>query len=148
MKKVLSLPLLIVGIGLIALGAYCYNAARDGQQLVKASLAERHITTPADASIPNATIDGAATAMSMSEWIDGTMDKLTDGRAYQEIPAYLMVDGTETNDLALAARDEFGQPKANPHPPDRLRGVHRPDRPRHEHHRHQGRRHGRAASAR
>jgi len=113
-KKVLSLPLLIVGIGLIALGAYCYNAARDGQQLVRSSLAERHITTPADASIPNATIDGAATAMAMSEWIDGTMDKLTDGRAYQEIPAYLMADGTETNDLSQAARDEFGQPKANP----------------------------------
>ena len=114
MKKVLSLPLLLVGIGLLALGAYCYDAARDGQRMVQASLAERDISTPADASIPNARIDGAATALSMTEWIDGTMEKVTGGREYQEIGAYLTAAGTETNDVAQAARDEYGIPKVNP----------------------------------
>jgi hypothetical protein len=113
-KKALSFPLLLVGVALVAIGAYSANQAIDGKAQIRDGLTAANVTTPGDASIPNARVDDAATARSMAQWIDGTMAKATDGRNWNQIGHYLTATGTDTDDVAQAAIGPNGQPTVNP----------------------------------
>lgn len=114
MKKALSFPLLLVGIALVAIGGYSMNQALDGKAQVRDGLTAANVTTPSDASIPNARVDDAATARSMAQWIDGTMAKATNGRNWNEVGHYLTAAGTDTDDVTQAAIGADGQPTVNP----------------------------------
>ena len=112
-KKALALPMLVVGVVLVAIGAYAFNAGRDGKDLVETQLVAKQVVTPADASIPNVVVHDADTALAMSAWVDSTISKATGGRSYDKIGAYLTAEGTETADVTKAAVVN-GVPQANP----------------------------------
>lgn len=114
MKKVLSVPMLLLGIALAVLGSFSVRAAFDGKQEIQDALSAKAITTPADASIPNAAVHDAATAQSYGDWITATMEKATGGRSFNEIGHYLTTTGTDTDDVTKAALGPDGAPVVNP----------------------------------
>jgi hypothetical protein len=113
-KKVLSLVLLVAGIGVMALGVHGVQVARDGRSAIGSALSAQHITTPADARIPNVEVHDAATAKAMADWVGDTMSKATGGRSFNQIGHYLTADGKDTDDVAQALIGADGQPTANP----------------------------------
>jgi hypothetical protein len=113
-KKVLSLILLVAGIGVMALGVHGVQLARDGRSDIGAALSAQHITTPADARIPNVEVHDAATARAMADWVSDTMAKATGGRSFNQIGHYLTADGKDTDDVTKAAMGADGKPMANP----------------------------------
>jgi hypothetical protein len=114
MKKALGIPMLLVGLLVATVGVYTINRALDGREMVRSALLEQNVTTPAQASIPNARVDDAATAQSMSDFIDEALEGPTGGRNYNEIGRYLTADGKDTNDAAAAALAADGMPMENP----------------------------------
>jgi hypothetical protein len=114
MKKALGLPLLLVGLLCAVVGVYTINRALDGRDQVRSALLAENVTTPAQASIPNARVDDAATAQSMSDFISDALEGPTAGRNYNEIGRYLTADGKDTNDVAAAALAADGMPMENP----------------------------------
>jgi hypothetical protein len=113
-KKALSLPLLLIGIALVAIGSYSAKQALDGKQLITDQLLAANVVTPDDATIPNARVHDADTARSMAQWIDGTMSKATNGRSWSQVGHFLTADGTDTDDVTKAAIGTDGQPTVNP----------------------------------
>jgi hypothetical protein len=113
-KKALSLILLVAGIAVMALGIHGVQLARDGKAEVGSALAAQHITTPADARIPNVEVHDAATARAMADWVSDTMSKATGGRTFNQIGHYLTADGKDTDDVTQAALGADGQPMPNP----------------------------------
>ena len=114
MKKACAVPLLLVAIVLVGLGVYAVGRGFDARDQIRDQLAANEVTTPAGASIPNARVDDAATALSLAQFVDGAMREATDGRRYDQIGRYLTTTGTETNDPAKAAIGTDGQPVENP----------------------------------
>lgn len=114
-KKALSLPLLLIGFALVALGGVAVRDSLDGKQELSAQLAARGTMTPADASIPNALVDDAATAGSYADWIDATMTAATGDRAFNEIGRFVAAAGTgDTDDPSKALLGPDGSPVVNP----------------------------------
>jgi hypothetical protein len=74
-------------MGLVFLGAGAYTANRgfDAKQMVRDELIAQKITTPEDASIPNARVDDPATAKAMADIIDEHALKATGGKTYSEL---------------------------------------------------------------
>jgi hypothetical protein len=104
MKTLRLFPKLVIAVGiafalagLVAAGAGIYIRTFVGDQL-----AAQQITTPEDASIPNAPVDGIATALSMADIIQHHAADSSNGGD----PA-----GTNTADAAL--KDANGKPVAN-----------------------------------
>jgi len=114
MKKAFPIVLMVLGLVFLAAGAYTVLRGFDAKNQVRDELVAQRITTPEDASIPNARVDDAATAESMAEIIDVHALEATDGRTYAEMGRFLTADGTDTNDEAAALKDENGRPVANP----------------------------------
>jgi hypothetical protein len=114
MKK--AFPIMLMVLGLVFVGAGIYTAARgfDAKDQVRQELIAQNITTPEDASIPNARVDDAATAESMARIIAVHAGEASDGRTYSEIGRYLTPDGGDTNDEAAALIADDGRPVANP----------------------------------
>lgn len=85
MKK--AFPIALIVFGLIFLGAGSYTVARgfDAKDQVRAELVAQKITTPEDASIPNARVDDAATAESMADIIQVHAMEATGGKTYAEM---------------------------------------------------------------
>jgi hypothetical protein len=113
-KKALSLVMLLAGIAVAALGVHGVQLARDGQSEISSALVAQHITTPADARIPNLEVHDADSARAMSDWVSATMAKATGGRTFNQIGHYLTADGKDTDDVAEAAIGADGQPTVNP----------------------------------
>jgi hypothetical protein len=113
-KKVLSLVMLLAGVAVAALGVHGVQLARNGQSDISSALSAQHITTPADARIPNVEVHDAETARAMSDWVNATMSKATGGRSFNQIGHYLTADGKDTDDPAKAAAGADGQPTPNP----------------------------------
>jgi hypothetical protein len=113
-KKAMSVPMLLVGVLLLATGFYAIGRGLDGRHQVDSRLYAQDIVTPADASIPSTRVHDAATAESMAKWVDGTIKKATGGRTYNEVGHYLTADGKDTDDVTKAALDATGQPRVNP----------------------------------
>lgn len=114
MKKAMSVPMLLIGILLLATGFYAVGRGFDAKDQVNTQLYSQNVTTPADASIPNARVRDAATAESMAKWVDSTIKKATGGRSYNAVGHYLTANGKDTDDVTAAALGADGQPVVNP----------------------------------
>jgi hypothetical protein len=114
MKKAFPILLMFLGLVFVAAGAYTVVRGFDAKDQVRSELLAQNITTPEDASIPNAVVDDAATAESMAQIIAIHAAETTDGRTYAELGRFLAVDGGDTNDEAEAMIGADGRPIANP----------------------------------
>ena len=114
MKKLFPIILILIGIGFVGGGIYTTLQGLDARDQVRATLVAQNITTPEDASIPNARVDDAETAHSMAEIIGVHALEATDGQTYAEMGRFLAADGGETSDEEAALKDEAGNPVPNP----------------------------------
>jgi hypothetical protein len=116
MKKLFPLALMLLGI--VFLGAGVYTAARglDARDQVRQELVAQQITTPEDATIPNARVDDVATARSMADIIAHHAEESTGGLTYSEMGRFLVASGDPagTNDADQAVVGADGKPVANP----------------------------------
>jgi hypothetical protein len=106
---------IVVGIafalaGLVVAGAGIYIRSFVGQQL-----AAQHITTPEDASIPNAPVDGIATALSMADIIQHHAADSSNGLSYAQMGRFAVASGDPagTNTADAALKDANNKPVAN-----------------------------------
>ena len=106
---------IVVGIafalaGLLVAGAGIYIRSFVGQQL-----AAQQITTPEDASIPNAPVTGMATALSMANIIQHHAAESGKGLTYAQMGRFAVESGEPagTNNADEALKDANGKPVAN-----------------------------------
>ena len=85
MKKLFPLGLMILGVVFVVAGGYTAYRGFDAKDLVRDELIAQRITTPEDASIPNARVDDPATAKSMADIIDKHALESTGGKTYSEM---------------------------------------------------------------
>jgi hypothetical protein len=114
MKKAFPIALLALGLVFVVAGGYTANRGFDARDQVRSELIAQKITTPEDASIPNARVDSPATAKSMADIIGHHADEATKGKTYAELGRYLATNGGDTNDAAAAVKGADGKPVANP----------------------------------
>ena len=117
MKNVRLFPkmVIIVGIafalaGLVTAGTGIYIRTFIGQQL-----AAQNITTPDDASIPNAPVNSIATALSMAGIIQEHAAARSDGLSYAQMGRFAVESGDPagTNNQDEALKDANGNPVPN-----------------------------------
>jgi hypothetical protein len=106
---------IVVGIafalaGLVVAGAGIYIRTFVGDQL-----AAQQITTPDDATIPNAPVDGIATALSMADIIQHHAADSSKGLSYAQMGRFALESGDPagTNKAEEALKDAKGKPVAN-----------------------------------
>jgi lysylphosphatidylglycerol synthetase-like protein (DUF2156 family) len=106
---------IVVGIafalaGLVAAGAGVYIHNFVGQQL-----AAQNITTPEDASIPNAPVRDIATALSMADIIQHHAADSSKGLTYAQMGRFAVESGDPagTNNADEALKGDNGKPVAN-----------------------------------
>ncbi|MGQ0824486.1 MAG: hypothetical protein ACT4OX_05560 [Actinomycetota bacterium] len=114
MKKAFPIALMVLGIVFLGAGVYTMVRGFDARDQVRDELIAQGITTPEDASIPNARVDDARTANAMADIINTHALEATEGRTYAEMGRFLAIDGGDTNDEAQAVKDDSGKPVANP----------------------------------
>jgi hypothetical protein len=85
MKKLFPLTLVLMGLVFLGAGAYTANRGFQAKDMVRDELIAQRITTPEDASIPNARVDDPATAKAMADIIDEHALKATGGKTYSEL---------------------------------------------------------------
>lgn len=85
MKKLFPAALMLIGVVFLFAGGYTTYRGFDAKQMVRDELVAQRITTPEDASIPNAIVDDPATAKSMADIIDEHALKATGGKTYSEM---------------------------------------------------------------
>lgn len=116
MKKLF--PILLIGLGLVFTAGGGYAAVRgfDARAEVRDQLVAQNITTPEDASIPNARVDDVATARSMADIIDHHALESTGGLTYSEMGRFMTPDGDPagTNDPEAAVVGADDKPVSNP----------------------------------
>lgn len=117
MKALRLFPKLVIAVGIaftlagvITAAAGVYIRAFVGQQLTA-----QNITTPEDASIPNAPVTGIATALSMSEIIQHHAAANANGLTYAQMGRFSVESGDPagTNSADEALKDATGKPVAN-----------------------------------
>jgi hypothetical protein len=114
MKRAFAVALVIIGVAFLIGGIYTTTRGLAAKSDVRAQLLAQSITTPEDASIPNARVQDAATADSMANIIGHHAAEATGGETYAELGRFLAADGGDTSDEALALKDDAGNPVANP----------------------------------
>lgn len=114
MKKIFPVALILLGVVFVVAGGYTIYRGVDARNQVRDELIAQRITTPEDASIPNARVDDAATAKSMAEIIEQHALASTGGRTYSEMGRYLALDGGDTDVADEAVKGADGKPVANP----------------------------------
>ncbi len=109
-KMVIAVGIAFALAGVVAAGAGIYIRMFVGQQL-----AAQHITTPEDASIPNAPVTGIATALSMADIIQQHAADSSNGLTYAQMGRFGVASGDPagTNNPDEAVKDAAGQPVAN-----------------------------------
>ena len=109
-KMVIAVGIAFAVAGLVVAGAGIYIRQFVGQQL-----AAQHITTPDDASIPNAPVDGIATALSMADIIQHHAADSSNGLSYAQMGRFALESGDPagTNKAEEALKDAKGKPVAN-----------------------------------
>ena len=113
MKKAFPIVLIVFGVVFLAAGGYTITRGFDAKDQVKTELIAQNITTPEDASIPNARVDNPKTAKSMADIIDVHAREASGGKTYSEMGRYLAVGGGDTNDAEAAVKGADGKPVAN-----------------------------------
>jgi hypothetical protein len=112
---VFPILLVVIGLGFLAGGVYTTVRGLDARSEIKATLLAQNITTPEDASIPNARVQDAATADAMADIIGVHAAEATGGETFAEMGRFLAADGSgATSDESLALLDEAGNPVPNP----------------------------------
>ncbi|ABX02926.1 hypothetical protein Haur_0274 [Herpetosiphon aurantiacus DSM 785] len=96
--------------GLVTTGAGIFI-----NRFVAEQLRSQQITTPADASIPNAPVTGIATALSMAALIQHHAADSSNGLSYAQMGRFAVASGdpSGTNTVDAALKDAKGQPVAN-----------------------------------
>jgi hypothetical protein len=109
-RVVMVIGVAIVIAGLVAAGAGVYI-----QSFVVQQLAAQNITTPEDASIPNAPVNSIATALSMADIIQHHAAASGDGLTYAQMGRFAVEDGNPagTNNRDEALLDAAGNPVSN-----------------------------------
>lgn len=109
-KFVMVLGIVILVAGLVASGAGIYI-----QSFVVQKLADQNITTPGDASIPNAPVNSIATALSMADIIQHHAAGIGGGLTYSEMGRFAVADGSPagTSNRDEALLDAAGNPVPN-----------------------------------
>ena len=109
-KMVIAVGIAFALAGLVAAGAGIYIRTFVGRQL-----AAQQITTPADASIPNALVTGIATALSMADIIQHHAADSSKGLTYAQMGRFAVASGDPagTNNAEEAVKDASGKPVAN-----------------------------------
>ena len=109
-KMVIAVGIAFALAGLVVAGAGIYIRSFVGQEL-----AAQHITTPEDASIPNAPVDGIATALSMANIIQHHAASSGKGLTYAQMGKFALESGDPagTNNADAALKDANGKPVAN-----------------------------------
>ena len=87
-KMVIAVGIAFAVAGLVVAGAGIYL-----RQLVGQQLATQHINTPDDASIPNAPVDGIATALSMADIIQHHAADSSNGLSYAQMGRFALESG-------------------------------------------------------
>lgn len=109
-KMVIAVGIAFAVAGLVAAGAGIYIRSFVGQQL-----AAQNITTPEDASIPNAPVTSMATALSMANIIQHHAADSSGGLTYAQMGRFAVESGDPagTNNADEALKDANGKPVAN-----------------------------------
>ena len=115
MKKAFPILLIVIGVAFAIGGVFTVVRGLDARNQVQTELAAAKITTPEDASIPNAAVTDKATAESMANIIDHHAMEATGGLTYSEMGRFATPDADPagTNDSAAAAKDAAGKPLPN-----------------------------------
>lgn len=115
MKKLFPILLMVVALGFLVGGGYALNRGFGARSEVRDQLVAQSITTPEDASIPNALVDDAATARSMAEIIQVHTLESTGGLTYAEMGRFATPDGDPagTSDESAALLGSDGRPVPN-----------------------------------
>jgi ABC-type antimicrobial peptide transport system permease subunit len=108
MVIVLGITFAIAGLVVAGAGVYIHNFV--GQQL-----AAQNITTPDDASIPNAPVRDIPTALSMADIIQHHAADSSNGLTYAQMGRFAVESGDPagTNNADEALKDPNGKPVAN-----------------------------------
>src|SRR3990170_914029 len=106
---------MVVGIAFALAGVIVAGAGGYIRMFVGQQLAAQHITTPEDASIPNAPVTGIATSLSMADIIQHHAADSSDGLSYAQMGRFSVESGDPagTNVADEAAKDPNGKPVAN-----------------------------------
>ena len=115
MKKLFPVLLIVVGLAFVGGGGYTIYRGLDARDQVRDELVAQNITTPEDASIPNARVDDVATARSMADIIDVHARESADGLTYSELGRFMAANGdvAGTSDESAALIGEDGRPVPN-----------------------------------
>ncbi len=118
MNKLKLFPRLVIIIGIVfgIAGIAATGAGIFIQSFVVDQLVAQNITTPDDATIPNALVNDIPTALSMSEVIQRHAGNYTGGLTYAEMGRFAVEDGSPagTSNRDEALLDENGNPVQNP----------------------------------
>jgi hypothetical protein len=109
-KLVIVIGIIFALAGLVTAGSGIYIRSFVGQQL-----ASQNITTPEDASIPNAPVNDIATALSMANIIQHHAAERSNGLSYAEMGRFAVESGDPagTSNADAALQDANGSPVAN-----------------------------------
>lgn len=109
-RLVVIIGIIFVVAGVVAAGSGVYI-----QSFVTNQLANQNITTPGDASIPNAPVNDIPTALSMADIIQHHAASSSGGLTYAEMGRFAAADGNPagTSNADEALLDEAGNPVAN-----------------------------------
>ncbi len=109
-RLVITIGVVFVLAGLVATGAGIYIRVFVGQQL-----AAQNITTPGDASIPNAPVNSIPTALSMANIIQQHAAASSNGLTYAQMGLFAVPgdDPAGTSNPEEALTDEAGNPVPN-----------------------------------
>jgi hypothetical protein len=109
-KVVIVVGIVFAIAGLVTVGTGIYSRIFVGQQL-----ASQNITTPEDASIPNARVDDIPTALSMAQIIQEHAAGFGGGLTYAEMGRFAVPSGDAagTNNPEEALLDAAGNPVPN-----------------------------------
>jgi hypothetical protein len=110
-------PKLVIAVG-IAFALAGVSVAGGGisiRTFVGQQLAAQQITTPDDASIPNAPVTGIATALSMADSIQHHAADSSNGLSYAQMGRFAVASGDPagTNSADAALKDANSKPVAN-----------------------------------
>ncbi|MBX0326567.1 hypothetical protein K2Z83_02515 [Oscillochloris sp. ZM17-4] len=113
--KLFPRMVIVVGIAFVLSGAVAAGAGFYISNFVHAQLNAQAIVTPEDASIPNAPVNGIATALSMSEIIQHHAAASGNGLTYAQMGRFAVEGGDPagTNSADAALKDANGAPVAN-----------------------------------
>lgn len=117
MNKLKAFPIIVIVIGVLfaIMGVIATGSGIYINMFVSDQLASQNITTPGDATIPNAPVNSIPTALSMANIIQHHASGYSGGLSYAEMGRFKAADGSPagTSNADEALLDDAGNPVAN-----------------------------------